>query len=52
MILSMGFMCFCLVALAGFFILKTYMPEQADEMHWLPLTAVCIYILSFCLGAG
>lgn len=50
--LSMGFMCICLLALAGFFILKDYMPERAEEMHWLPLTSICVYILAFCFGAG
>ncbi|EZA54874.1 Facilitated trehalose transporter Tret1-2-like protein [Ooceraea biroi] len=52
MVLSEAFMCVCLTALAGFFVLKTYMPEQADKMHWLPLTSICVYILAFCFGAG
>ncbi|XP_024875284.1 facilitated trehalose transporter Tret1-2 homolog [Temnothorax curvispinosus] len=52
MAISMSTMCACLSALAGFFILKSYQPELADRMHWLPLTSVCVYILAFCLGAG
>ncbi|TGZ45746.1 Facilitated trehalose transporter Tret1-2-like protein [Temnothorax longispinosus] len=51
MAISMSTMCACLSALAGFFILKSYQPELADRMHWLPLTSVCVYILAFCLGA-
>ncbi|XP_067212062.1 facilitated trehalose transporter Tret1-2 homolog isoform X2 [Linepithema humile] len=52
MVISEAVMCVCLSALAVFFVLKTYQPEKADQMHWLPLTSVCIYILAFCFGAG
>ncbi|XP_011863616.1 PREDICTED: facilitated trehalose transporter Tret1-2 homolog [Vollenhovia emeryi] len=52
MAISLATMCVCLSALAGFFILKRYQPELADQMHWLPLTSVCVYILAFCFGAG
>lgn len=52
MVISEAAMSVCMLALAGFFVLKTYQPEKADQMHWLPLTSVCIYILAFCFGAG
>ncbi|KYN05438.1 Facilitated trehalose transporter Tret1-2 like protein [Cyphomyrmex costatus] len=52
MVISFGTMCVCLAALAGFFILVKYQPQLADQMHWLPLTSVCVYILAFCFGAG
>ncbi|EFN61364.1 Solute carrier family 2, facilitated glucose transporter member 8 [Camponotus floridanus] len=52
MMISEAVMCVCLSALAGFFILKSYDPERADRMHWLPLTSVCVYVLAFCFGAG
>lgn len=52
MAVSMGTMCVCLAALAGFFMLKNYNPEQAERMHWLPLTSVCVYIIAYALGAG
>ncbi|XP_076295213.1 facilitated trehalose transporter Tret1-like [Lasioglossum baleicum] len=45
-------MCFCLVALGIFFILKDQNPATADSLSWLPLLSACVYILAFCLGAG
>lgn len=52
MVISEAVMCVCLSALAAFFVMKSYMPEEAEQMHWLPLTSVCVYILAFCFGAG
>ncbi|XP_072753346.1 facilitated trehalose transporter Tret1-2 homolog [Anoplolepis gracilipes] len=52
MVISEAVMCICLAALAGFFIVKDYYPDRVDQMDWLPLTSVCVYILAFCFGAG
>ncbi|XP_018367335.1 PREDICTED: facilitated trehalose transporter Tret1-2 homolog [Trachymyrmex cornetzi] len=52
MVISLGTMCVCLAALAGFFVLTNYQPHLADQIHWVPLTSVCVYILAFCLGDG
>ncbi|XP_020288974.1 facilitated trehalose transporter Tret1-2 homolog isoform X2 [Pseudomyrmex gracilis] len=52
MAVSEAMMCVCLLALAVFFVVKSYQPEKAEQMYWLPLTSVCFYILFFNLGAG
>ncbi|KAG5335394.1 TRE12 protein, partial [Acromyrmex charruanus] len=52
MVISLGTMCVCLAALAGFFVLANYQPQLANQLYWIPLTSICIYILSFCLGTG
>ncbi|KYQ52114.1 Facilitated trehalose transporter Tret1-2 like protein, partial [Trachymyrmex zeteki] len=52
MVISLATMCACLAALAGFFVLTNYQPQLADQIYWVPLTSVCVYILAFCLGAG
>ncbi|XP_012063528.1 PREDICTED: facilitated trehalose transporter Tret1-like [Atta cephalotes] len=52
MVISLATMCVCMAALAGFFVLTNYQPHIADQIHWLPLTSVCVYILAFCFGTG
>ncbi|XP_043789107.1 facilitated trehalose transporter Tret1-like [Apis laboriosa] len=52
LVISFAVMCICLIGLAVFFIIKESNPPVADTLFWLPLLCACLYILSFCLGAG
>ncbi|XP_076547027.1 hdc homolog, cell cycle regulator isoform X1 [Osmia lignaria lignaria] len=52
MMLSMGAMSLCLLALGVFFLVKNKQPDKVSHISWLPLTSACLYILTFCLGAG
>lgn len=52
MIISEVLMGLCLLALELFFAFQESYPEIADDIGWLPITALSIYIMAFCLGAG
>lgn len=52
LLLSITIMAFSLVALGLFFFLQDVNPEVAENLGWLPLTSLCMYIISFALGFG
>lgn len=41
-----------LVALGVFFYILDNKPETADNIGWLPISSLCIYIIAFALGFG
>jgi fatty acid desaturase len=41
-----------LIALGVFFFIQDSNPDLAASLGWLPLTSLCIYIISFALGFG
>lgn len=41
-----------LTAIGVFFYIQDTDPETAQNIGWLPLTSLCIYIIAFALGFG
>lgn len=41
-----------MTALGVFFFLQDVDPELAENLGWLPLTSLCIFIVSYALGFG
>lgn len=52
LLLSVTIMTLSLTALGTFFFLQDENPELAERLVWLPLTSLCVYIISFSLGFG
>ncbi|XP_076677574.1 facilitated trehalose transporter Tret1-2 homolog [Andrena cerasifolii] len=49
---SASVICICQLSLGSFFYAQSNFPEVAARLSWLPLTAACVLIMSFCFGTG
>lgn len=52
LLISITSMTVMLTSLGVFFYLQDNYPETAKSLGWLPLTSLCLYIISFSLGFG
>lgn len=52
LLLSISFMTVSLTALGAFFVLQEANLELSETFGWLPLTSLCVFIVSFALGFG
>lgn len=52
LLLSIAIMTVSLTALGAFFFLRDVDPKLAQTLGWLPLTSLCVFIISFALGFG
>jgi len=53
LLISETFMCVALTAMGTFFYYKTYYPDTTrDYLQWLPLTSMCVFVVSYSIGMG
>lgn len=51
LLISAGTMCIVLIAL-GIFFFQKQMIEDITYLNWLPLSAMVVYIMAYCIGFG
>lgn len=49
---SVSIMCICHVLLGAYFYLLDHHKEKAEKIGWVPINALCIYIIAYSLGFG
>lgn len=49
---SISLMSLCNVALGLYFYLLNHSPEHTESLGWLPVVAVCVFIIAYSLGLG
>lgn len=49
---SQIFMTLALVALGFYFQLNDNRPADAENLGWLPLTSLCVFLIAYALGSG
>nr|CAD7263754.1 unnamed protein product [Timema shepardi] len=42
----------CLASLGYYFYVKEHYPDQATGIGWLPLSSMCIYLITYTMGSG
>lgn len=52
LITSISSMCLCSIAIGIYFYLLEQDPQTAAHLNWLPITALCLYIITYSLGLG
>lgn len=52
LLVSIVIMTLSLTSLGAFFVVQEVNEEAAKDIGWLPLTSLCIFIISFALGFG
>lgn len=52
LLISIIVMTVTLTALGVFFYIQDNNPEQAENIGWLPITSLCVYMVAFALGFG
>ena len=52
LLISVFFMTLMLTALGVYFLLKESESEIVDNLGWLPLTSLCLYLIAYSIGYG
>ncbi|RXG69582.1 Facilitated trehalose transporter Tret1-2-like protein [Armadillidium vulgare] len=52
LIISISFMIVSITALGLFFYFQEYNPALAEEIYWLPLISLVMYVVAYAIGSG